>query len=992
MPKGPVLKAKGLFTHPNLLSEVPEGALVVAREVVIDREGIIQPRRGFETLTGPGNTINRLVEYQDQLLLHHSTGTLSYHNGSATVALTGSFPPPDATTAKTRFARANQNLYFTTSTGIYKLSAYNGTPVAAGPPRTMGGLSSNYAIKSSSGQTARLGTDASHPTGKVTVTTTDSHNLLVGQYVTLMSSADANFDVGTFQVVSVPSGSSFTFDNADTDPATSASELIFRRSELIGSTGILNDDGDQVAYRAVIVATDANNREIVGWASPRHTVANVSGTPGFATGVDKTPIVRVHIPSTTTSLMKIRLYRSRVVPTGGTPADEMFLVWEAPIKAADITRRYVDITDIVPDDLARATLYVSPSQQGIAQNNDVPPHAKDICAFAGGMLYANTTGLHRFVITLLGVGGSAGLQTGDIIHINNLPYTAKAANTALVEGEFIAETGGASDAVNIRNTAINLCTAINTHSAPGVTAYYASAADEAPGKIVIESTTMGGAAFSVVVAGMRGAWAPFADAVLRNFNLSRTGTTVTATVTSGSHWFQVGESVYLNGGSVDFAAGYYTVTAVTSTTMTYTDNVSGVAASGAYTFSLAPATAYSTQFSSNDAAPNRIYRSKLGQPEAVPLLNYDDVGSKEADILRVVTLRDGSAFVFKEDGLFRKSGYDAEPRLFDPTIILIAPDSAVAMGNQVYALCTQGLLAISETGSEVVSRPIEKTLQALQGQSLTNLRNLTFGVAYESEHKYFLWTIQSSSDTTPTIAYVYNAATNTWVDTVRSRNHAIVRASDDKLYAAIPSSHIIEKERKAFSYLDYSDQDGSVTINSRSGTTFTMASTAGIAAGDVLVQGSAKTRIDSVGASTIVVASASGFANGAAGTRSGIACQAQWAPQVGNDASSMKHWQEADILFGNAHIPSASISASTELSTTPEAATVDAITSIGQWVTAATGWDGTERPFNLRITIPQEKRRAARLNLKFAHQNAWAVFTIDGVYLLFNQGSQKGVR
>lgn len=1000
MPKGPVLKAKGLFTHPNLLSEVPEGALVVAREVVIDREGVIQPRRGFSTLAGPGATINRLAEYQEKLILHSSTGTLSYHNGSAAVALTGSFPPPSATTAKTRFAQANQNLYFTTNAGPYKLAAYNGTPVKAGPPKAPGFRRHQYKSTAAIAGIARTAADGPHPAGKVTVTIAAGHNFYIGEYVVMYSAGEADFATGIKQVVLTPSATTFTYDEAGAN-VSSGAEQAFNHATLWGTSGFLAQDR-QVAYRYCFVSSDANNPAIVGYVSPRTVVANASGTQGYSAGVVRNTVTRAFVPSTCTTAMKIRLYRSRVSVTTAEPSEEMFQVWEAPLKALDITRGWVDIIDIATDALLGPTLYTSPSQEGILQNNDTPPICKDLCAFDGGMLYANTEGPERYFLTLLGVGGIRGVST-DTVSITwpsngNSPAfaTSKEEGTAPTTGVPILSTGGASAGIDIRETALNFCSAWNEWAvaqAKPLTVYYLSASDDLPGKMVIElvenSSNVGPLKFRV--SAHRDAWAPYADCLGGTYDLSRTGTTVTATLVSGvaAVPFVVGESVSSAGDGVNFGVGPYTVTAVTATTFTYTDTASGVAAASSIDFTLAL-----FQASTNDAAPNRLYRSKRGQPEAVPAFDYEDVGSKDADILRVLSLRDGSAFIFKEDGLYRKSGYDAEPKLFDPTIILLAPDSAVTMGNQIYALTTQGVLAISETGSEVVSRPIEKTLRALQGASLTNLRNLTFGCSYESEHKYYLWTIASSADTTPTIAYVYNAATDSWVDTVRSRNHAIVMAVDDKLYAAVSTTNLVEKERKSFAHSDYADADVIVTVNSISGNDLALASASGLAVGDILTQGAPASRINAIVSNTITLASSSGFATGAATAVTGYQSIAQWAPYVGGDASSMKHWHEAIFLLGNAHIPTISLSMATELAPSMETAQVNAIASVGQWVAASGTWDGIERPFNLRQTVPQEKRRAARLNLNWTHRNAWGVWSIDGVCFVFNGGDQKqkGVR
>ncbi len=70
------LSPKGLYSQPSLIGEdIPAGALVTADNVVIRREGIIEPRRGvsaYATLVA-----NRITSYQDKLITHSSTGTLS---------------------------------------------------------------------------------------------------------------------------------------------------------------------------------------------------------------------------------------------------------------------------------------------------------------------------------------------------------------------------------------------------------------------------------------------------------------------------------------------------------------------------------------------------------------------------------------------------------------------------------------------------------------------------------------------------------------------------------------------------------------------------------------------------------------------------------------------------------------------------------------------------------------------------------------------------
>ena len=64
------LKIKGLYTHPNPLSEVPDGALAAATNLVIDRESIAESRRGNKQYGSPLTDVAKLMVYRDTLLAH----------------------------------------------------------------------------------------------------------------------------------------------------------------------------------------------------------------------------------------------------------------------------------------------------------------------------------------------------------------------------------------------------------------------------------------------------------------------------------------------------------------------------------------------------------------------------------------------------------------------------------------------------------------------------------------------------------------------------------------------------------------------------------------------------------------------------------------------------------------------------------------------------------------------------------------------------------
>lgn len=81
MSKTLTLTPKGLYTYYNNLASVPEGALLKANNIVINREGVAEPRRGIKWYT------EEMPDYAKQLLQYKAT--IIRHVGS-TLALDSS--------------------------------------------------------------------------------------------------------------------------------------------------------------------------------------------------------------------------------------------------------------------------------------------------------------------------------------------------------------------------------------------------------------------------------------------------------------------------------------------------------------------------------------------------------------------------------------------------------------------------------------------------------------------------------------------------------------------------------------------------------------------------------------------------------------------------------------------------------------------------------------------------------------------------------------
>ena len=126
MPGYTNLKAVGLNISPNSLSK-PEGSLETASNVIIRRDNVIEPRRGFKvfgsSFPSSVDRAKQLLVYKNRILRHYAT-TLQYDSdGDGTFAsFNGTYTETD-TNLRIKSLEANSNLYFTSSEGIKKISA-----------------------------------------------------------------------------------------------------------------------------------------------------------------------------------------------------------------------------------------------------------------------------------------------------------------------------------------------------------------------------------------------------------------------------------------------------------------------------------------------------------------------------------------------------------------------------------------------------------------------------------------------------------------------------------------------------------------------------------------------------------------------------------------------------------------------------------------------------------------------------------------------------
>jgi hypothetical protein len=134
------VKPRGKYTYPNNFSAVPQGALTQALNVVMPRPFVIEQRRG-EAPVGPvlADNVNKLYNYQNQIIMHHGM-TLSYYSSdlSTRTDYAGSYAPP-TNALVIRGIQSNKNIYFLTSTGVKKLDLITNAIKSSGAPAGLDG-------------------------------------------------------------------------------------------------------------------------------------------------------------------------------------------------------------------------------------------------------------------------------------------------------------------------------------------------------------------------------------------------------------------------------------------------------------------------------------------------------------------------------------------------------------------------------------------------------------------------------------------------------------------------------------------------------------------------------------------------------------------------------------------------------------------------------------------------------------------------------------
>jgi hypothetical protein len=801
-----------------------------------------------------------------------------------------------------------------------------------------------------------------------------------------------------------------------------------------------------VAYRAVYGYKDSNNNVIVSGVTGRLVITN-------ATGVSQAPIIGVEIPgnggtgiisgNTYSHLFPlkagyhfIQIYRSPMVTSPSTPSDNLYLVYEAPVTATDLTNNLVSVTDLVAPGLEGAPLYTNSDQEGIVSNNGKLPNATVINSYKTMMIYSAFKTWFNAKIQLLAIGGTSGIAVNDRLRFcieENLGSNSIDKRDLYVTAALATNIGLQQFGVNLATSAANiqfimedLCYIINSGAFGGIIqAKYISEINSLPGQVLFSSPYK----FHIVANTATAASAfgftrpPFVKIVLG----AGTVNTTNGNFTSAAHGFTTGDIVCVfwdeptdvtgtspaNIGTLDNSV-YYAIYVdannfrlASSQANAYAGTAVIPASTGSGTLTFAkPMVSYN-----NNIFPNCIAPSKSGRSEEVAEVYASGglpIGEANYAIINQIQLRD-TFFIFKEDGLWTANGdtpNDLRIQQFDPTCKIIARGSLAVLNNSIFCLTRIGVVRVTENGVQIVSNQIRDAI----AQIITSLNNGTInydqGVqafAYESENKYYLYIPIAVNSTYGSKWFVYNTLTDTWTTIDKGRYTGIVNPNDNKLYLDAPDSFgtgykNFFVERKTGDYTDYIDEDLAVTINSVSGTTVTLASVANLnlMPGDVLWQSATIwTYITAISGNDLTTLGEPGFTAGSRTVKKHFTQSVEYYPIHLGAPGILKNFRDCTVNLQGSLFYKCDYTFKTDLSNSYSGTTLESDSwmiggfGLSPWGAGPFGGDNVTFSQSPRILFPRDKARATYIAPKMTVDWGYSKMNFAGLSVNYEIVSER---
>ena len=380
--------------------------------------------------------------------------------------------------------------------------------------------------------------------------------------------------------------------------------------------------------------------------------------------------------------------------------------------------------------------------------------------------------------------------------------------------------------------------------------------------------------------------------------------------------------------------------------------------------------------SAADADRSRVMWSKTLQPEAVPRLNFQDIGAWREPVLRMVPTRD-SLFVLKADGVWRITGESPETlrvEEFDRTIQLIHRRAADLYDNQVWAWTSNGIVAISEAGAQRMSEP---AIGVALADSQENIITLGLSeppggcfIAGCTNQECVLVGVPSSTATgandTAEYIYAYEGKTGAWVRWRPLTNvdwRGAVEHTGDMLIVGEDNSLMYQSATRT-------DATSAVTVTLAASTQATIAALGSDGVGYRITQGSVVAWLTAALGSAAYTTTAT-LANDAATAAAPMTCVVEW--NASPTPGTMSHWRQMRGQF-------ASISQVWRVRFGFTSERVQSVEEVYKDFTSPQTEQGVTA---LRMYVTRAQARCARLRPRITIASAGQSWLLNGITLTF---------
>jgi hypothetical protein len=269
---------------------------------------------------------------------------------------------------------------------------------------------------------------------------------------------------------------------------------------LVAGTNLGN--GFARAYRVTWHRKDADGVELGGAPTSRFVVANAVYNAGY-TGATRQVNLEVQIPkefgtlnTNLTTSYYWRLWANRgYLEASEVGDDEMHLLAEAYLTAADIVNGFFTYVDSTPDTFLMSSPTLHTNQfnfplaeagirQGVLNEDAPPPLANDVCEWNDVLWYGDCQTRPSITAELI-----AALADGDTVTVtcNGVATVVTARNAPALASEFLIVNTAATTALNLRQTVTHMVRALNqTGAANGFSAHQVATTSTHPGLFFLE--------------------------------------------------------------------------------------------------------------------------------------------------------------------------------------------------------------------------------------------------------------------------------------------------------------------------------------------------------------------------------------------------------------------------------------------------------------------------------------------------------------------------